>query len=213
MSKIKVVCENCGKIIKREPKDIKRRKHHFCNRKCDGEWRRKNRVECVCLFCSNIFPLTVGQIKQGRGKFCTRKCYAQWQKSDKEYLNYLSRIGKIKRINKKQNKPELIFQKICEKNNLDFHYVGDGQLWIGKKRKLNPDFIEANGNKICIEIMGQYWHSPLLNSNLQENNLLTYREKHYRKYKWIPVFIWDTDLLRKDREQFVLKKLKREKII
>lgn len=109
-------------------------------------------------------------------------------------------------------KPELIFESICQRNNIDFHYVGDGSLWIGKKgeKKINPDFIEANGKKICVEIMGAYWHSPLLNKNIPARALQPYREKHYRKYKWQPIFIWDTDLLREDAERFVLATLKRE---
>jgi len=107
-------------------------------------------------------------------------------------------------------KPELIFERICKNNNLDFHYVGDGSLWIGKKgeKKLNPDFIEANGKKICIEIMGAWWHSPLLNKNLREDAMLSYRKRHYKKYKWQSIFIWDTDLLRMDAEAFVLNLLK-----
>ena len=112
----------------------------------------------------------------------------------------------------KPTKPEIIFKQICQRNNLNFHYVGDGSLWIGKRKKLNPDFIEANGKKICVEIMGAYWHSPLLNRNLRENALQSYREKHYKKYKWVPAFIWDTDLLRKDAEQFVLNMLEKKSI-
>ncbi|GAH25125.1 unnamed protein product [marine sediment metagenome] len=109
-------------------------------------------------------------------------------------------------------KPERIFQQICKRNNIDFYYVGDGQLWIGKKKKLNPDFIEANGKKICVEIMGAYWHSRLLNRNLREDALLPFREKHYKKYKWQSIFIWDTDLLREDAEQFVLNMLKKAQV-
>lgn len=104
-------------------------------------------------------------------------------------------------------KPELIFEQICKKHNLGFHFVGDGQLWIGKGEKMNPDFIEANGKKICVEIMGAYWHSPLVNSKVKERYTLSYREKHYKKYKWQPIFIWESDLLRKDAEQFVLNTL------
>ena len=108
-------------------------------------------------------------------------------------------------------KPELIFEEICKKHSLPFKYTGNGSLWIGKKgeKQLNPDFAEANGKKICVEIMGAYWHSRLLNRNLREDALLPYREKHYKKYKWIPVFIWDTDLLRKDTELFILNEIQK----
>jgi len=109
--------------------------------------------------------------------------------------------------------PELIFEKICKKYKLPFHFVGDGELWIGKKRKLNPDFIEANGKKICIEIMGDYWHSPILNNKIPEHATLIYRKKHYKRYKWIPVFLWEGDLKREDAEPFVLNELKRNGVL
>ena len=127
-----------------------------------------------------------------------------------EHKRKLREARKHQRIPRHKTVPEQIFEEICKRNNLPFHYVGDGQLWIGKGKGLNPDFIEANGKKICVEIMGAYWHSPLLNQNLRENASLEYRKKHYRHYKWAPIFIWDTDLVRKDAEQFVLNELRRE---
>lgn len=117
---------------------------------------------------------------------------------------------KRRRFPKHHTTPELIFEEICVKNNLPFRYVGDGQLWIGKKgeKQLNPDFIEANGKKIVVEIMGNYWHSPLLNPHLREDALLFYRKSHYKEYRWKPIFLWESDLKRDDAEQFVLAALK-----
>ena len=91
---------------------------------------------------------------------------------------------------------------------LHFKYVGDGSLWIGKGRALNPDFIQADGQKIVVEVFGEYWHSLLLNPKMVKTGDLNYRKNHYKKYGWIPYFIWDTDLLRPDAEQFVLNMLK-----
>lgn len=111
--------------------------------------------------------------------------------------------------------PELIFQEICKKNNLPFQYVGNGQLWIGKRggRKLNPDFCELNGKKVVIEIFGDYWHSPLLNKNIKKYMTLDYRKAHYRKYGWKSGFVWESDLKQKNAEDFVLSLLRREKLI
>lgn len=112
-------------------------------------------------------------------------------------------------------KPERIFEAICEKNDLPFRYVGDGQLWIGKKegKKLNPDFIESNGKKIVVEIFGDYWHSRLLNPKLAKQTDLRYRQRHYKKFKWNSIFIWETDLVRNDAEPFVLNELKKNKVL
>lgn len=110
-----------------------------------------------------------------------------------------------------KSKPELKFEEICIKFNLPFRYVGDASLWIGSKKgkKLNPDFIEANGKKVIVEIMGRYWHSPLINPKIREDAKLLYREKHYKKHGWKTIFIWDTDLERKDAEEFVLSLFKK----
>ena len=108
-------------------------------------------------------------------------------------------------------KPELIFEQICKKNNLDFHYVGDSSLWIGKKgeKQLNPDFIEANGKKIIVEVFGDYWHSPLLNMGMKESSTLEYRKRHYKQFGWKSIFLWESDLKREDAEQFVLNQLEK----
>lgn len=201
--KLKVICNNCGKTIERSPSNIKQ--HNFCNRKCKGEWLTKNKqrenspswkgglVTIKCLFCDKEKEVRPDQIRKGWGKFCSPSCNR-----------------KAQRMPRHHTKPELIFEEICKKNNLPFQFVGDGQLWIGKRKKLNPDFIEANGKKICIEIMGDYWHSPLLNRTMKEIGTLEFRKKHYRRFKWIPVFIWTADLDRKDAEAFVLNKLQNE---
>lgn len=159
---------------------------------------RGGKIRRICEICGIEFEVNQSKINNGGGRFHSRSC-----------------ARKAKKIPTHHTKPELIFEAICKRNNLDFHYVGDGQLWIGKKheKQLNPDFIEANGKKICIEIFGAYWHSPLLNQNIKEARTLEYRKKFYRKYKWQPIFIWDTDLVRKDAEQFVLNTLQKEGVI
>lgn len=107
--------------------------------------------------------------------------------------------------------PERVFIMIRDKYSLDFKYVGNTAFWIGDETQhLNPDFIATNNTKVLVEIMGDYWHSPLLNKSLREKALLSYRRNFYKKHKWKCVFIWETDLRRDDAEQFVLGLLKRE---
>ena len=113
----------------------------------------------------------------------------------------------------KPTKPERMFLGICQKYNLPFRYVGDGQLWIGKDKKLNPDFVGCNGKRIIVEIMGDYWHSLLLNPKLREEAVLTYRKRHFKRFGWASLFLWESDLKRADAEAFVLGTLMREGII
>lgn len=153
------------------------------------------KVKRICLECGAIFFSPPAWIKKGGGNFCSRSCSRRHRTFPTHHT-----------------KPELIFEAICKKHDLPFHFVGDGSLWIGKEgeRQLNPDFIEANGKKICVEIMGDYWHSPLLNGKIKEYATLEYRKRHFKRYKWHPIFIWESDLKRKDAEAFVLNILKRE---
>ena len=206
-------CDDCGKI-----RVLSKQKYRpFCHSCSVKEKRNPNysggKIKINCDNCGKIIEEAYWEIERSKHHFCNLKCCGQWQSKDKESREHLR---KIRRIMKPPTRPELIFEDICSEKNLPFKYTGDGSLWIGKKgrKQLNPDFIEANGKKICVEIMGAWWHSPLLsNKNLRESAILPYREKHYKKYKWIPIFIWDTDLLRKDAEQFILNELKKQRIM
>ena len=217
---IKKICEECGKEFNRKLSAIKRGKNRFCSYSCAYKGRKRPNTsgennprwkggpsKRICEICGKTFERKYSAVKRGKGRFCSQQCYNEWQAKDKQWQEHMKQMRK--EIHQTPTKPERIFQEICKKNNLDFHYVGDGQLWIGKKRKLNPDFIEANGKKICIEIFGDYWHSPLLNRNMKEYSTLGYRKRHYQKYNWHSVFIWESDLLRKDAEQFVLNELQK----
>ena len=202
-----VKCYQCGKEIWHSPSKIKRNKHLFCSNACYRKWWSDNNsgkkspnwrgglIKRFCIVCHKVFWRYPSELKNDRGKYCSLIC------SRKE-----------RNIPTHHTKPELIFEQICKQNNLDFHYVGDGSLWIGtrEQKQLNPDFIEANGKKICVEVFGDYWHSPLLNRNMKEHGTLEYRKRHYQQYKWQPVFIWESDLLREDAEQFVLNTLQKE---
>ena len=212
MAKVKRVCEICNKEFEAHLSNIKRGRARFCSNQCKRAYYSnlfRKREKRLCKWCGKAFEEKPARVKIGKGIFCSKECYTKWQKRDKVTLN---RLIEIRQGIAKPTKPERIFEEICKRNDLDFHYVGDGQLWIGKRKKLNPDFIEANGKKICVEIMGLYWHSPLFNRNLREGATLEYRKRHYRRYKWQPIFIWDTDLLRKDAEDFVLSVFKTEDI-
>ena len=205
--KIEKICEICGKKIMVSPSRIRDNKKYFCSIKCKGLWLSENfkkninpnwkggKIKRFCQECNKEFYVSRYRIKIGCGNFCSISCASKVTRRKTKMPTH-------------HTKPELIFEEICKKYNLDFHYVGDGSLWIGKKgeKRLNPDFIEANGKKICVEIMGDYWHSPLLNPKLPEQANLKYRERHYKKYKWESIFIWESDLKRPDAEQFVLNK-------
>lgn len=205
--KVKRTCQECGAIFSAPPAWIKDGGGKFCSTTCSGKahsgdgninWKG-GEVKSKCQECGKGFDVKPSAIKNGRGKYCSRSCCS------KAAIRIQRHSPK-----RKKTKPEVIFEDICKWNNLPFHYVGDGQLWIGKKgqKQLNPDFIEATGKKVCVEVMGDYWHSPLLNKNMKESGTLVFRKKHYKHFKWHPIFIWESDLKRRDAEAFVLNVLK-----
>jgi len=84
------------------------------------------------------------------------------------------------------NKPELKFIQICNQFNLPFKYVGDGKFWI---EGINPDFVNCNGQKICVEIWGDYWH------NRPDERLKDIKKLEIlNKYGWKRIEIWEHEL-------------------
>lgn len=52
--------------------------------------------------------------------------------------------------------PERKLIRIIKKYKLPYKYTGDGSFIIGG---LNPDFVNINGEKIAIDVFGDYWHT------------------------------------------------------
>ncbi|MCD4760026.1 endonuclease domain-containing protein [archaeon] len=68
--RIKLKCQNCGKLF-----SIKRsyKKRRFCTVECQKEnTKRKN--EITCLNCGKIFSPNPADRKRGKAKFCSRDC-------------------------------------------------------------------------------------------------------------------------------------------
>jgi len=64
----------------------------------------------------------------------------------------------------------------------EWKYVGDGKIVIEGR---NPDFININGKKQVIELLGTYWHPLFDGAN---------RIEHYRQYGFQCLIIWEDEL-------------------
>ena len=82
----------------------------------------------------------------------------------------------------KPNKIEQELISLLEQSNLPFRYVGDGQVIIAGRC---PDFINTNGRKQLIELLGVYWHDKSDEETLP---------KYYSKYGFDTLIIWETEL-------------------
>lgn len=201
------LCKSCVKKGARHPlwgkHHSEKTKQKICGEN-NPRWKG-GKVKRMCEGCGTVFEVDPAVVRYGNGKFCSHSCTIK-----------ATRLKSRLKSQSKKTRPEIIFETICKKYNLPFKYTGDGTIWIGGKgeKRLNPDFTETNNKKICVEVMGVYWHSPLLlNQNLREDALLSFRERHYKKHKWQPIFIWDTDLLRKNAEQFILSEIQKQEIM
>ena len=112
--------------------------------------------------------------------------YAMNGKKQSEYQKENMRkwfINNIKSFCKRPNKFEQEIIKLIEKNKLLYKYVGCGDFWIGNR---NPDFININGKKICIEIYQNYFKIKRYGSiEIYELD----RQNHYFKYGYQVIFI------------------------
>lgn len=111
----------------------------------------------------------------------------------KAKLRYLDKVWlkKYKKsCNIKPNKPEIQLISILSNIDSDFKYVGDFNIWIGGK---NPDFINLKTKKI-IEFFGDYWHSKKF-TGLDCKDHEIDKIKHYNKYNYDTLVIWEYELL------------------
>jgi hypothetical protein len=75
-------------------------------------------------------------------------------------------------VMKRPTSIEKLFMHIASKYDLPYKYVGDGSFWINRK---NPDFVNCNGEKICIEVANHYHHPDPWDKE---------RIEHFRRCGW-----------------------------
>lgn len=83
-------------------------------------------------------------------------------------------------------------------NNLPYKYVGNGEFIIGYK---NPDFINVNGEKICIEVYNNY-HHPKDYEQIRSN--------YFKQYGWKTLFVSEDEI---NSNITILNKIKGDKIL
>jgi G:T-mismatch repair DNA endonuclease (very short patch repair protein) len=204
--RILVKCDRCGGIrenyyyqyrdLCRQCKHISDEKRRITSGKNHYNWKG-GEVTRICKNCGREFKVAPSKIRKGGGNFCSKACVRKRQKCPAHHTI-----------------PELIFEDICTKYNLPFKYTGDGTFWIGNSPSFNPDFIHTNKKrKVCVEVLGAYWHNSILNQNIPYGRTYNGRKALLKERGWEMIGIWDHDLLRKDTEEFVLHELKKYIIV
>ena len=200
--KVKRVCEECGKEFEVSQSIIERGWGIFCSRTCQGAWQSKTRKgknssrweggkeKRICQICGKIFLAFPSRVREGYGRYCSHSC------AIKSYRHQAKPV---------KTRPERIFEALCKEYHLPFKYTGDGSFWIGRA---NPDFTHTT-RKLVVEVNGDYWHSPLLNKNVQYSATVEGRRKQLKEYGYKLIVLWESDLLREDVEHFVLSRLEK----
>ena len=142
----------------------------------DGKDDRESFGECSQEF--EVFPCVV---KRGNGRYCSSSCFMINQRKRGLYCQT-------------PNKAEGKLISLFESNDLPFRYTGNGEVWFGNR---NPDFINTNGKKQVIELLGTYWH-PLFDG--------ADRVEHYKQYGFSCLAVWEDELQDEDK---VIKRVKK----
>lgn len=90
----------------------------------------------------------------------------------------------------KSRRPTDLEQRLINiiiKYGLPYKYTGDGSFIIGR---LNPDFVNVNGEKIAIEVFGGHWHQNKKGPLRTEEG----RRAILKEYGWKLIVIWGDEL-------------------
>lgn len=69
-------CANCNKDVEIRHKDRLNRKHIFCCKKCEGEYRRNQNLNMVCPICNKKFHLKPYLKEKYKTHYCSKHCQA-----------------------------------------------------------------------------------------------------------------------------------------
>jgi hypothetical protein len=91
------------------------------------------------------------------------------------------------------NKVEIRLQEIINELDLPYRYTGDGQFSIGSKI---PDFVNINGQKKVIELLGCYWHGcKKCYPNIDRVDDFVDRVQLFKGFGYATLGIWEHEFI------------------
>lgn len=163
--KIKINCEQCGCEFEKFESQLKLTNHHFCNEKCNQEWKKGkhvvDRIEVKCGTCGNKILKTPGEINwcnkinKNNKIFCSKKC---WYNTKKKFT-FIKKIIKRKKLKLLTNAKRSKLELYIEKKILDeFPLSGVSFTKLIKGHSIDIFFDKF---KLAIEINGIIHHKPI----------------------------------------------------
>jgi len=138
-----------------------------------------------------------GQFKKGHKRTAesirkqSQAMKKRWQ--DKEYRENVISTS-LKGLLKRPTSLERQMIRLIEQHNFPLEYTGNGAFLIGYK---NPDFVETNGRKKCLEVTNSYFH---------DEKWVEQRRKHFRRWGWDCLVVMDYEM---DKMEAVAKRISR----
>ena len=88
LGRVTVECAWCGDLHERPPFEVRGRDHHFCDNRCQGEWRSENwvgeanplwkGVTVECAWCGDPLEKSRSRVKKYDHHFCGLECHGEW---------------------------------------------------------------------------------------------------------------------------------------
>ncbi len=117
---------------------------------------------------------------------CREAAKKQWSNREIREL-MLSKVLKANAV--RPNKAEVELGDILGK---DFRYTGDGSFFIGGKV---PDFVNVNGKKQVVELLGCYWHGcPKHYPNEEKQREFEDRVQLFKSFGYATLGVWEHEL-------------------
>jgi DNA-binding transcriptional regulator YiaG len=143
-----------------------------------------SKTELEQMYCDE--NMTLAEIAQRLG--VTPQCVWLW----------LLRYGIERRLYPaRPTTPEKKLLTIIKKYNLPYVYTGNDSFRIGA---LNPDFVNNNGQKIAVEVFGDYWHGRRDAPWYARENV---RRLIMKNYGWDLRVVWEHELNNLPEEEIV----------
>lgn len=153
------------------------------------------------FFQKGFTPWNKGLTKEedervAKGAENTSKAIKELWKNNEEYREN-NIHATLKALLKRPTSLETNVIDIIQRNNLPYKYVGDGSFLIGFK---NPDFINTNGEKICVEVQYPYFKEKMYQSRERYEKL---RAKYFSSWGWKTIFLWGNRKLELSEQQII----------
>jgi len=180
----------------------------YCSMKCytidmKNRPRKIKRYKIICEYCNKEF--FVIKSRKLIAKYCSRSCLAKGRKITKERKikisfsarkNWQNKEFREKALKamwsgsyKRPTSLEKQFIELIKELNLPYKYTGNGSCIIGYK---NPDFININGQKICIEVRNRIVCEVF--SKITPEEYKKQRIKHFSKFGWKCLVFFEDEL-------------------